>query len=397
MAYDLNQLTEALRSSAAAKGQVESLTPQVATAQALRGTPADYENPWAALGGMFDRMRGREEMTALQPQLAKARGDIAAGENAAALYNAQRQADQTTYDRSRAAAGDLTAAEAVDESKRRFALTQALAKRKQKFTEGKRDDIKMQNLYTGEISSGAVGADGTFYIDGSPVSHDEWAAYEAPKAAGSRSVNAAGFRAPTASQQTDIEEGGRAAHKIFKMSGNFSDEFANPAGGTPFAGDISNYLAAEAPILTTEAAEDRQKWWSDFKQMYELVERHGLFGAALTKPEIAQWRQATVTPNMSPKQIRAKLKTLEGITRNKMQSVANSGVTKGWNPRWLEQNTGVKLTDDGSGTIPTVDPTVQLRDEATAEQEGAIDWLESNPNDPRAQAIRERLESEGVL
>jgi len=363
MPYDMNQLTEALRAKAAGQGQMAALKPQVASAQALQAAPDNYENPWAALGGVLDRSRGNREMTALQPLLTKARGQVAGGENAVPLYNAQVGADKTTYDRSRIARDDLVAAEQTEYDRKApaRALKKARAEREMKS----KDLAGTGTTYANPDGSDPVvtyNMQGKIVNDrGEPVNLAGKVPYsDSGSGGGSRGANAAGFRAPTAAQQTDIEEGGQAADKIFKVAGSFNDAYANPAGGLPFAGDISNYLAAEAPFFTTKDAEMRQKWWSDFKQMYELVERHGLFGAALTKPEIAQWRQATITPNMTPDQIKAKLKTLEDITRAKMQSVGQSGIVKGWNPDWLTMHTGVKLPE-GDSAIPATDPTVQLR------------------------------------
>lgn len=300
MPYDLNQLTEALRTKAEGQGQMAALNPQVASAQALQAAPDNYENPWAALGGVLDRSRGNREMAALQPLLAKARGRVAGGENASTLYDAQRRAEQTTYDRSRNAAGDLIQADQT--AYERQAPARALTKATQDY-ERKSGELKnrpMTNLYTGEEATVGADREGNLYIDGSPVSGDEWVDRKTGSAA----------KAGSGSAELDAE-----VDMFPSLVEGFKDDYANPAWGLPFAGEVRNAIAREAPIASTEGAEEAQKWWSDFDKLYSLPTRHEMFGSALTATEKSAWRNATANPNMNPQQIREQLNTLLNIKR----------------------------------------------------------------------------------
>lgn len=118
MAYDLAQLTEALRTGAAAQGTAATLAPQIKAAQGAVDTPTAQLRPQmgmysvlSEIGNAMKRDRGQAELDTLQPRLQAAMQAQAEAKNAGTLYDAQRQADQTTYERSRNAAGDLIAAD----------------------------------------------------------------------------------------------------------------------------------------------------------------------------------------------------------------------------------------------------------------------------------------------
>ncbi len=63
-----------------------------------------------------------------------------------------------------------------------------------------------------------------------------------------------------------------------------------------------------------EGAEEQAFWWSEYKRVRELVQRHELFGSALTTGEQKSWKEANIGPADSPQMIEMKLEVMEKLS-----------------------------------------------------------------------------------
>lgn len=74
---------------------------------------------------------------------------------------------------------------------------------------------------------------------------------------------------------------------------------------------------------------DAVEWWKNYRKQAELVERHALFGAALTPGEQASWQSADIEPGMSAKTIKRNLETRAALAtkmfRNAQQDLIDAG------------------------------------------------------------------------
>jgi len=75
--------------------------------------------------------------------------------------------------------------------------------------------------------------------------------------------------------------------KVVRLASEFKPSYAGIEGAV-------DYGMGQIPFVSTEAAE----WWKNYKKESELIERHGLFGSALTAGEATSWRAADIQPWM---------------------------------------------------------------------------------------------------
>src|SRR6186997_893262 len=80
---------------------------------------------------------------------------------------------------------------------------------------------------------------------------------------------------------------------------NATDSFQDDFGGNTLTGSLESQVQALFSDVGTPGQRD---WWSNFYQT-DMAIRHGLYGSALTPVEKKSYDQATVTPNMDPKEI----------------------------------------------------------------------------------------------
>lgn len=110
---------------------------------------------------------------------------------------------------------------------------------------------------------------------------------------------------------------------------------------------------------------DAVAWWKRYRKQSELVERHALFGAALTPGEQASWRSADVGPGMDPDVVEESLKTRAelakkvldftrqdqidaGHSESRINAIANRAAPT---PDDTDQRKSGKLTAEGQPTI----------------------------------------------
>jgi hypothetical protein len=103
----------------------------------------------------------------------------------------------------------------------------------------------------------------------------------------------------------------------------FKDDFAGK-GVYGLGADTS--LAAKAVL-----GSDREsvEWWKNYRKQAELVERHSMFGAALTPTEQASWRNADIGPGLDKEVIKKNLQTRANLTKKMLETTRQDLIDAG--------------------------------------------------------------------
>jgi len=137
-----------------------------------------------------------------------------------------------------------------------------------------------------------------------------------------------GYKHRTAKQEKDLEESGLSADKVFRLVDDYRSEYA---GGFLPVGEAVNALTRTVSGIAGPEMKAKQAWWSDFKSEYEALERHALYGGALTEPEIAQWKKGTISATMQDDQVRRKLALMEKVKQDQVRKLYKAANAKGYN------------------------------------------------------------------
>ena len=122
------------------------------------------------------------------------------------------------------------------------------------------------------------------------------------------------------------------AEGVEAMKDSFKPEFAGPGGA------LKKAVGAWVPGVDTNSA----NWWKDYQQRAALVERHQLFGTALSAGEQKAWADATISPGMTADTIQHNLEKRSEIANklyNKQLERQHNGsagvydVTQAFQPR----------------------------------------------------------------
>jgi hypothetical protein len=121
----------------------------------------------------------------------------------------------------------------------------------------------------------------------------------------------------------DIAEARDNAATLATLASTFKKDF----GSKGVLGVGSNLQLAAGGVLGKD--KDAVDWWKNYRKQAELIERHALFGAALTPTEQASWRSADIGPEMHPDVIQRNLKAREALSRKmadfKRQDMIDAG------------------------------------------------------------------------
>ncbi len=99
------------------------------------------------------------------------------------------------------------------------------------------------------------------------------------------------------------------AATIAQLSATFKPDF----GGKGLLGMGGNLQLSVSGNMGADRG--AVEWWKNYRKQAELVERHALFGAALTPTEQASWTSADIAPGMNPKVIETNLKTRAALAK----------------------------------------------------------------------------------
>lgn len=113
------------------------------------------------------------------------------------------------------------------------------------------------------------------------------------------------------------------ANTIDRLATSFKPEYAEK-GVMGIGADAS--LAAKGVMGTDK---DAVEWWKNYRKQAELVERHAMFGAALTPGEQGSWRSADISPGMHPDVIARNLKTRQALTARMLDTTRQDLIDAG--------------------------------------------------------------------
>lgn len=328
MATDLNALAQALQSGVNAQAKMGGLQQRMKSAQAMADTPyatidrsTGYGSPLLAIANALRKDRGAKQMREMQPEMDALQQQIGAAQTASTMYGHHQDADQRQWERG-ADERALAKARKQLEQRREIEGGDITGTGKTYMTPDRSRFVTVFNTQAGPVNE-----------RGEPVDLTGMVPYGAEAKAGKGGGGGSG---KDEVPPQDI---------LPTLAAEFQDSYANP-WDIPLAGSASNLAAREAGPWSTDLMKERQRWWSNFKGLYENPLRHELFGSALTAGEQTQWANSMINPNMDAQQIRDKLNDLMRL--NNVQQ----------------------------------------------ERMEAMNWLQANPDDPNAAGVRARLSAE---
>lgn len=147
-------------------------------------------------------------------------------------------------------------------------------------------------------------------------------------------------------------------------------------------GDIMRMVGVNAPKVTKEAVD----WWKDYQSFVAQV-RNNLFGATLTPREAGDFRKFNVGPATAPDVAENYFNRQVEIVKNAVERERAKGRARGVSEETLSAY--LDLPED-MRAAPAQAPSGQTR-QMSNEDRDALNWANSNPNDPRAAQIKRRL------
>ena len=113
------------------------------------------------------------------------------------------------------------------------------------------------------------------------------------------------------------------AATISRLASTFDDSF----GGKGLLGFGGDKQLRASEVLGKDA--DAVDWWKNYRKGAELVERHAMFGAALSAGEQASWRSADIDPGMDPKVIKRNLDTRAALAKKVLEAARQDQIDAG--------------------------------------------------------------------
>jgi hypothetical protein len=109
---------------------------------------------------------------------------------------------------------------------------------------------------------------------------------------------------PVVKQLTEARDN---ATTLNNLSASFAPEFAGKG--------VLGYGADAQLAVSGNVGADKKsvEWWKNYRKQAELIERHALFGAALTPTEQGSWRSADIGPGMNADVIASNLATRKAL------------------------------------------------------------------------------------
>ena len=156
------------------------------------------------------------------------------------------------------------------------------------------------------------------------------------------------YNAPTTQKErAAFDKGAEDAVNMSGLLSSFKDEYAIEGLDVPFTGNITNMLGRATEGIAPGDWSEKASWWSDYKRHAELVQRHGLFGSALTSTEQSEWQKATTGPNDGPIHVREKLEKQAAFTQKKAIDAAARALNRNYDPKEVQMNFGDAVDVEG--------------------------------------------------
>jgi hypothetical protein len=141
-----------------------------------------------------------------------------------------------------------------------------------------------------------------------------------------------------------ITEARDNATTIDRLSASFKPEYAGK-GLLGLGADMQ--LSASGNLGVDK---DSVEWWKNYRKQAELVERHALFGAALTPTEQGSWRSADIAPGLDAAVVARNLATRNELAKKVFENTQRDLVDAGHN----EERIGA-IAGRGKSAAPAAD------------------------------------------
>ena len=266
--------------------------------------------------------------------------------NAAAEAGSNQQAQMLKY--AAAALADKRTQERDMESRRQFEARRgerSLERARESLRWGdqqmdalqEREVVNLHNPATGEYKRGYINQGKVFDAEGNPLG-SEWVT-----STSSAASKGADYNLGTSRERRSFEELGSNILAFDSITGSFKDSYVGNIDmlgtegkeGVPGVGTVQNWVARDMAAIAPDDWKEQQLWWQSYYRNVENVERHELFGAALTKYEIEQWRKSTINPNMEAQQVKDALATQRRLKEKVMAHAADIAAAKGFPPDYI--------------------------------------------------------------
>lgn len=161
---------------------------------------------------------------------------------------------------------------------------------------------------------------------------------------------------PVTKQLTEARDN---AATIDRLATSFEDKFASK--GVLGLGADASMMAKGVLGADTKAVE----WWKNYRKQAELIERHALFGAALTPTEQASWTSADIGPGMDAGVIKTNLATRKALTKKIFENTTQDLIDAGHSEKRIRAIAG-RNTEVGGGATGEFDAPGDIRSQADA-------------------------------
>ena len=141
-------------------------------------------------------------------------------------------------------------------------------------------------------------------------------------------------------QLTEVRD---TAATIGNLSATFKDDFA----GKGVLGIGADMQLGASGVMGAD--KDAVAWWKNYRKQAELVERHSLFGAALTPTEQASWRSADIGPNMDKDVIRTNLSTRAALAKQMLENTRQDFIDAGHSEERVNAIAGRNTRPENTG------------------------------------------------
>jgi hypothetical protein len=131
-----------------------------------------------------------------------------------------------------------------------------------------------------------------------------------------------------------LQDARETSAAITSLAERFKPGFASK-GVLGMGSDAS--LAAKSVLGLDRESVD---WWKDYRKQVELVERHALFGAALTETEKGSWRSADINPGMDDKVIQTNIAKRAELAKKVLEATQQDLIDSGYNAERISSIAG---------------------------------------------------------
>lgn len=321
MDEELEALMQSLRAGQQAQAGMPLLESQYKAAQQTAAQPMSTSNPLQAISDALRTDRARAEMRELQPQIQQAAQTAATGETGLTEYKLKKSLAKEEADRKAA----------EEEREHRRKVVEAQMKTKPKYKEA----VQYQDAQGNKVNAIFEESSGQYFTAG-PEGLQPLDMTGLTPVPTKKSGDGSG-KWGTSGERKAFESQAKMMRQQFDVFDNYNKDFSNIteiAGkeieGLPGVSQMENYIATNAPILSDQESKDKAEWWASYKKFYENLERHELFGSALTAGEQSQWKMSNINESMTDDQIKSRMATLKDLASKVIKMQLDGAKAKGW-------------------------------------------------------------------